>query len=236
MSASLAPYLSLVPAANSSKPNFIAALSALLQGHADIAALEQAIPGLFDLDVAVGQQLDYVGQWIGITRYLQVPISPVYFSLDTVGLGLDQGTWQGKFDPTTQISALADDAYRTLLRAKIAANHWNGTIPSAEALWDALFYPNYSIGIVDHQNMTMDLILYSNTGVADAVTSALFLGGYLDIRPAGVAITNRYILGTQYPVYDDFSVDLCLESADELVIQSFNPTTTSIQMDGAFFF
>src|ERR1039458_1627914 len=132
-------YLRLVTSEHIDKPNFIATLTAVLQPLADVQVRLAGMPGIFDLDVAVGDQEDKTGQWVGISRELQEPLTGVYFSLDTVGLGFDQGTWKGPFDPSTYLTALPDDAYRLLLRAKILNNKWDGTIPGAYAAWAELF-------------------------------------------------------------------------------------------------
>jgi hypothetical protein len=119
-------------------------------------------------------------------------ICPFYFSFDEAGLGFDQGTWLGPFDPTSGLVALPDAQYRILLYATIAANNWDGTIPGAYNAWNTIFEPlGYSILIQDNQDMTMDIALIGPA--PDAVTLALFTGGYLSLVPAGVGITNYYL-------------------------------------------
>lgn len=185
----LSPYLALVTSEHNDKPNFMATLAVLLQPIADLIFLMKSLPGLFDLDVAIGDQLDTVGQWVGVTRNITVPLPNVYFSLDQAGVGLGEGTLKGEFDPVTGLLVLPDENYRTLLRARIASNQWDGTIPSAYSVWDVLFAGSgFGILIQDAGNMSMILAL---TGpVPDAVTSALFTGGYLSLKPAGVRISN----------------------------------------------
>lgn len=182
-------YLALVAGQHADKPKFIALLSMLLQPVADIIALLESLPSAFDLDTAVGKQLDVVGEWVGRSRTITVPLPGVYFSLGVAGLGLDEGTLRGQFDPTSGLLNLSDAAYRTLLRATIAANHWDGTIPGAYAVWDELFSAlGYGILIVDNGDMSM---VYALTGpVPDAVTLALFTGGYFNLKPAGVRVSQ----------------------------------------------
>ncbi|MGX6999922.1 DUF2612 domain-containing protein [Caballeronia sp. KNU42] len=187
MSADIYAYTSLITSQHNVQPNFMATVAALVQPAADLQAVLNSIPALYDLDVAVGVQLDTVGQWVGQTRNLKEPITGVYFSFDTTGLGFDQGTWLGPFDPTSGLVALPDDSYRILLYATIAANSWDGTVPSAYAIWGTLFASlGYEILIQDNQDMTMGIILIGPT--PNAVTLALFSGGYLNLRPAGVLI------------------------------------------------
>jgi hypothetical protein len=177
-------YTGLLTSEHVSKPKFSAMVAAVAQCFADQINVMQSIPAAFDLDQAIGVQLDAVGLWAGITRQVATPLS-VYFSLDITGLGFDQGNWQGPFDPTTGLVSLDDGTFRTLIRAKIAANSWNGTIPGAASAYANLFAGTGSqIFIQDNQNMTMTV------GVSGAIPSALlralFSGNYLHLRPEGV--------------------------------------------------
>ena len=79
-------------------------------------------------------QLDAIGLWVGITRQVQTPITGVYFSLDTAGLGFDQGNWQGPYDPSYGITSLDDTTFRAAIRIKIGINTWDGTLPSYQAI------------------------------------------------------------------------------------------------------
>lgn len=180
-------YLDLVTSEHRSRPNFIATLTALLQPIVGLQALVYTFPSLFDLDGAVGAQLDVVGQWVGVSRQLPIPLTGVYFSWGISGLGWGQGTWKGPFDPVSGLVSLPDDTYRTYIRAKIASNEWDGTIPGAYSAWDAAFAgTGHGILVQDYGNMHM---LFALTGsLPDAVTQSLFVNGLLNIKPAGVRI------------------------------------------------
>jgi len=183
----LADYQGLATSLYRSKPNFMALCAALAQPLVDLQALLEAVRSGFDLDTAVGVQLDQVGQWVGRSRYLDMPLTGVYFSWGIPGVGWGQGSWKGPYDPDSGMVALPDDVYRTLLRAKIAANTWDGTIPGAYEVWQTLFRGSGPIIVIqDLQDMTMVV------GVAgqslDAVTRALLVHGYLPLKPAGVRI------------------------------------------------
>lgn len=190
MSADVSQYTGLITSEHQ-KPDFIAVISALVQGQADNQALLNNLASYFDLDTAIGVQLDTIGKWVGISRDLRVPLTGVYFSWGTTGVGWGQGTWQGPYDPTNQLDALPDDAYRTLIRAKILANNWDGTVPGAYTIWNTLFAgTGYSVLIQDNQDMSMEYALLGP--IPDAVTLALFEGGYLSVKPAGVRINNYW--------------------------------------------
>lgn len=185
----LEEYLDLVPAEHRNKPKFVAMLTALLTPFVETQELLAHLSLDFDVDTAVGSQLDVVGMWVGVSRVISTPLTGVYFSFDTAGVGLDQGTWFNEFDPVDGLTVLPDDAYRTLLRARIANNQWDGTIPGAYEVWDSAF-SGTGVGILiqDYGNMHM---LFALTGpVPDALTLSLFTGGYLNVKPAGVQIDD----------------------------------------------
>lgn len=132
-------YTGLITSEHADKPKFTAMVSAVAQCFVDQQnALGTFIPS-FDLDEAVGDQLDTLGAWVGIGRRVRTPLTGVYFSFDIAGVGFDQGVWQGPFDPSTGITVLDDDTYRLLIRAKIGANHWDGTLASSAAILNLIF-------------------------------------------------------------------------------------------------
>lgn len=187
-----APYLDLITAEHNTKPNFMATVAKSIQPIVDAAAAMAQTPAFYDLDAAIGAQLDTVGQWVGTDRNLAEPITNVYFTWDSDSLGWDTGFWQGPFDPDNGIIALPDESFRTLIRAKIAANNWDGTIPGAYDAWDSLFGGALQLLIQDFQNMTMAMGILSNSGVVDPIVLALLTSGKLDIRPGGVSITDYF--------------------------------------------
>jgi hypothetical protein len=187
-------YLGLITSEHNQRPKFMAMMENNAQPYADNVQVSSSMFALFDVDFAIGSQLDIVGQWIGVTRDISVPLTGVYFTLDSTTLGFDSGTWFNEFNPITGVTRLSDEAYRTLLRARIANNQWDGTIPGAYAIWDSAF-SGTGIGILIQDLDTMHII-YAMTGpVPDAVTLALFTGGYLNLKPAGV-IVDGYITPT----------------------------------------
>lgn len=195
----LEDYLNLITSEYRNQPTFIATISVWLKAIIYLQDLKKSMIPLFDLDVAVGDQLDILGQWVGVSRNIAIPITGIYFSWDGTDytLGWDYGSWQPS-DAPTSITSLPDDAYRTLIRAKIAANHWDGTTDGAYAIWDALF-PNVTILIQDNQNMTYALAIVG--GVIDSLTLALITGGYIQLRPEGVRISGYFASIDSGPVF-----------------------------------
>ncbi len=146
----------------------------------------------YDLDLAIGVQLDAVGKWVGISRNVRTPLEGVYFSFDMDGLGFDQGVWQGPFDPDSGVTSLDDETYRLLIRAKIGANHWGGTLEGSAAILNLIFGGTGTyVFIQDNGDMSIDI------GVSGERPTAIFLalltGGYIPIKPEGVRV-NYYIV------------------------------------------
>lgn len=184
-------YLALITSLHRGKPKFSAMIKALVEPIVAQQAFMEHLPLDFDLDQAIGVQLDQVGEWVGRKRFVEVPVANVWFSFDTEFRGFDQGVWyQPQYDTPGGITRLDDDTYRTLLRAKIAANNWDGTLPSAKAALEILFPGGETtILIIDNQDMTITF------GVAGVIPSALFVAllsqGYLPLKPEGVRADYR---------------------------------------------
>lgn len=182
----VADYVALVTSEHR-RPHFLALVAASVKPFADAQAALAALPPAFDVDTAVGVQLDAVGLWVGVTRYLYTPLEGVYFSWDVEGVGWEEGVWKGRYDPASGLSVLDDDNFRRLVKARIAANHWDGSVPQAYAVWRMVFADTGSILVIqDNQDMSMSV------GIAgirlDAVFRALLTGNYIPLKPEGVRI------------------------------------------------
>jgi hypothetical protein len=184
----LQDYLSKIPPQNFKQPKFMAIMAFLIQACLDIQAVFTQLNTLFDLDNAVGVQLDAVGQWVGVVRRIPVPIENLYFSLDTPNLGFDQGIWFSPFDPTTSVVILDDDTYRCLLRAKVLLNKWDGTKAELYMVLDQLFtdFPGTKYSIVDNQNMTMEIALSGSP--PSAALLAVIQTNFIPLSPVTVGI------------------------------------------------
>jgi hypothetical protein len=262
--ASLDDYLSLITAEHNQRPRFVATVALSVQPYVDGSNTALSLIGLFDLDTAVGVQLDALGQWVGITRYVTIDLEQ-WFTFDKYNVGFDQGKWLTPYETTNETVALDDEHYRLLLRARIASNQWDGTIPGAYDAWGVLFQDTgYQILIQDglaraerdfsfdnaiagfdrsiwfveppiadiylsldspdpvhgfdegfwmgppgtaltqpwaRTNGNMHLIEALLGPPLDPITKALFTGGYLGLKSAGVGIS--YMIQSQPPVPPD---------------------------------
>lgn len=203
-------YVSLITSEYQDKPNFIAVVTAGTSPYVQIQNLYTSMIPLFDLDIAVGQQLDFIGEWVGFSRVLAVPVTGVFFAWDdTAFTGWDSGVWQDPLSPNA-VTSLPDDVYRIFIKAKILANQWDGTTNSAYEIWDSAF-PNTSIAIVDGLNMSYKIAFF---GLIDALTTAVIVSGALPLKPEGVLITEYLFPVGDEPMFAWDSDTISLEGWD----------------------
>jgi hypothetical protein len=184
-------YVSLIEKFYLSKPNYMATIKTTSD---PAIAMQNFIASLiqdFDLDLAVGVQLDAIGVIVGRSRQIESSLMNVFFSWGISGVGWGQGIWLGPYTPTTGVTSLQDEPYRTLLRAKIAANSWDGTIPGALLALADLFTDesSSSVFLQDNGDMTMTVAVVGSQ-TPSAMTWALLIGGYVPLKPAGVPVKS----------------------------------------------
>jgi hypothetical protein len=139
-------------------PKTRAFLQAMLQKFDDASQCLVTMDLAWDLDTAVGVQLDTLGQIAGVSRVL--PFQP-----------------SGGLSPI-----LGDSDYRLLIKAQIAQNQWDGTIDSLQTIWQSLF-PGGSITIFDHQDMTANILV---SGAFSSIVLDMINNGLIVPRPEGV--------------------------------------------------
>ena len=161
---SLSYYLSLFTSQYQSSPKFLAWARACLLTLDDTSVCIDNLINDFDLDYAVGAQMDILGRLIGCSRTLP-------------------------FQPSNGVSPILDDStYRILLKARIAWNAWDGRLNSLQAIWQNLF-PGGRIIVSDNQNMTVDIVL---AGAFSSIIQDLISNGYIVPRPQGVLINYTF--------------------------------------------
>lgn len=159
-------YLQLVTSQYRNSPNYLNWLWADLQKYEDIAQCIISFQKSFDIDYAVGVQLDIIGNNIGVPRI--VP-----------------------FQPSGSVSPVLDDnTYRLLLKATQAANTWNGTIDELYPIWQNLF-PGGTLIIDDNQNMTATIVI---GGSFTSIIKDLIVNGYIVPRSEGVLYNYTFVM------------------------------------------
>ncbi len=107
----MSKYTDLITNYHATRPKYFDHIDLSTRPLIDITSATRGLVSAFDIDTAVGVQLDTLGLWIGRSRIVSQPITGVYFSWDTDGLGYDQGVWQGPYDPDSGYTSLSDDTY-----------------------------------------------------------------------------------------------------------------------------
>lgn len=157
----------------------------------------------FDLDLAVGPQLDILGEYIGVSRYQQDILDLPYFGFKLYAGGGNVNGFTSYFGGvnTTGVfyrysnqgvpnTTLTDAAYAFLLKLKIILNHADGTLSNImESL--NMFLPG-QVQLIDNQNMTLTYNVQPSVPIGGGIL-ALFLP-----KPMGVGITvNLLTIGTR---------------------------------------
>lgn len=144
----------------------------------------------FDVDSAIGVQLDAIGVRVGISRTLPTKLTGVYFELDNLDLGLDFGVWKGKYDPSDGSTTLDDETYRAVIKAKILSNKWNGENGTlAEFLSTALSYFGVDTKMFDLQDFqTMHVALNLTKASTPPIVWELISRRIVDVTAAGVSM------------------------------------------------
>lgn len=157
-------YLRLIPPPNSIQPKFLAWLQAVAQIMVDIQDTLNWVVTAFDVNSAVGQQLDILGQVLQVSRTVN-------------------------FQPSGGVSpVLTDENYRLVLKAKIILNQWKGTLGELYSFWNQ-YFPDNPILVQDNQDMTMNVLV---VGMAPGIQQELVENGYIVPKPAGVLVNYTF--------------------------------------------
>lgn len=185
--AAMSGYLGLVTSEHRNRPRFMATVAAVTDPLCGLQELLETMRAAFDVDSAVGGQLDRTGEWIGRSRHLRLELDDVYFEWGREAVGWARGSWKGLYDPETGMVRLPDETYRLLLKAKIGANRWDGTVPGAYEVWESAFADTGSL-ILMQDNQDMSVVIGLAGTPLDAVMRNLLLQGYLPLKPEGVRV------------------------------------------------
>lgn len=161
----IADYLNVITSEHRGQPKYMAMLTAYLRKLQDAQMVLEAFDLHFDLNEAIGAQLDKLGEVVGRSRILQ-------------------------FQPVGSSAVLDDDNYRLIIKAKILQNQWDGTIEDMGNLFKQIF-PDMTIEIIDNQNMSMEIQVL---GLKNNIQLQMLNNGYIIPKPEGVRIKVAYII------------------------------------------
>lgn len=154
-------YLKLITSEHYNKPNYYNYVKSFLDLCSPIGNVLRQFDEIFNLENAVGDQLDKLGELVGVSRKLPIVDEDIP-------------------------SVLGDDSFRLVIKAKILKDHWDGTRQGMEEIMDAIF-PDLSYDIVDNYNMTLTVTVI-DPSITDE-QEALIKNGFIIPKPSGVGIT-----------------------------------------------
>ena len=155
---------------------------------APIADVLLGLADAFDVDQAVGRQLDIIGRIVGLNRRVQTFEILEFFGFrgHTGARGFGQAPFYRRGEPKYGWTTLGDESYRRFLKAKIAINNVKAKMIAPDYLSIQGAIQLASDGrawVVD--NYDMSLTLYVDPGVPLSELR-LLLALWLLARPQGV--------------------------------------------------
>ena len=154
-------YASLITQFNYEKPKFNLLVRNILSPGVRNNSLAESFNMAFDVDNAVGAQLDVIGRLIGLGRLLD-------------------------YVPSSGSREMDDDEYRLALKLTIAKNTWDGTLGSLKQIYRDALGENVTLVYNDNQDMTVGIEVYGSMTTRE--TEMLERSGLL-LVPAGVGKT-----------------------------------------------
>ncbi len=165
----------------------------------------------YDIETAIGLQLDVLGKYIGSDRFYQGQDLTGYFSLalyddpdegaaDKIGFAdyVDAGVKTGKFltydDVLSQQFALTDSEFRTLIKLKILINNSNASNSEIDAGLYLLF--GTTLLMVDNLDMTLTYI------VDPSIYALINVAHGKDLLPRPMGVSTELLVGSV--ITDDY--------------------------------
>lgn len=184
-------FTALIAGAMRDKPKFQQWVYELTQPLEIARQRLAALQDDFDIDRAVGVQLDAIGVRVGMSRRMDDALTGIYFAFDgLVSEGFDRGTWRQIYGSGNANYVLDDDAYRVVLKAKVLANQWNGSREGAQQMIEKICsyfsLPSGSITLTETDGDLMTVTVAMDRTEVPPVVWAVFYQGKIIIAPAGV--------------------------------------------------
>jgi len=173
-------------------PTIVALINSINDAIDPSADLQNVYSNLWNISTAVGQGLNNWGQIVGVSRNLQVDVTPTYFGFNEAYTIPTKLTGVQPFGQApmyagplaTQTYTLGDSDYRKLILVKAAANICNLTAHSINALLTQLFTGYGRAYVQDTGNMSQRYVFeFTPT----AVQLAIITNAKVIPRSAGVS-------------------------------------------------
>lgn len=173
----------------------------LLINQAVVDLLPIAVRDAFDLNTAVGDQLDVLGEYIGLSRVVPFQIERDYFSLDDYNTPLSDPTGFTSYLNDTlnrqgstylyvfaqnSWSTLEDSEYRLLLKLKVVLNTSQATFYEIATILNDFF--GSDIVFCDQQDMSISYFVVQSI---ERIISIAYDAGLLP-KPMGVLLSGVF--------------------------------------------
>lgn len=125
-------YADLLSQANYNREKFNLLLRSMLKPGVSLIECLQSLNLVFDLDNAVGDQLDIIGNIVGASRLLN-------------------------YVPASGDRVMDDNEFRIVIKLTIAQNAWDGTLGSLKEIYEQTLGEGVKIKFTDNQDMTVTI-------------------------------------------------------------------------------
>lgn len=162
-----------------------------------------AMRDAFDIETATGDQLDIIGEYVGLSRIVPIQVDRDYFVFDDYEMPLTNPVGFTSWEETLQNidgstynyvlsvnswSTLEDSEYRLLLKLKVILNASSNTTYEIFSLLQDFF--GNDLVFFDGQDMTISYLVTSNI---QRIVSIAYDVGLLP-KPMGVFISGLYAI------------------------------------------
>lgn len=191
-------YLKLIILQYADKPHARGHVATVLKEFQKIYDLANFLNPSFDLDTAVGKQLDIIGKIVGISRNVPFLIPKKYFGFfgfanshpfDNKFLTKKNYPFKRKYEIAYTDGQLNDNDYRFFIRAKILKNYARAVMIGDYSLQKTIDFLFLGLAyVVDNKDMT--LTLYINPNDVERMRNIR----QLDLLPRPQAVEYKFII------------------------------------------
>lgn len=186
-------YENLLIVQYSDKPKASETISSIVKRFKNNFDLLEQMEDAFDLDNAIGKQLDIIGKIVGISRNVEGVIPKIFFGFDgnVNARGFDSAAFYTLDQQQYTDTQLSDSDYRFFIRMKIAKNHAKATMSDDNgsnlnnivlSMFDGYAY------MVDNKDMSVTIYV-ENSPKSYLLPYAISL----DLIPLPQAVEVKYI-------------------------------------------
>lgn len=195
----------------SNKPKAVAWYEIARKLGGSIEAAAQAVRKSYDIDTAVGEQLNVIGRIVVAPRSFvgSIPMSPALFDLTD---GDEFGDDEAMFSALTidQDGQLSDELYRLVIKAKIIKNNGDATIENILEGMNFLLPRADVLRVTDGEDMSFSIEFYGQ--ITNLERFALLNAGLVP-KPQAVRF-NGFLEGFDMVEFGDVDAEFGDEDAE----------------------